>query len=71
MRAHLYIVRHDLDGEQFSLPVVGDSELQTHITEAERFGARLSEIRDMEWELDQFVWRCCFEGMLNEWSKDA
>jgi hypothetical protein len=48
VNAKLYIVRHQIDGEDFSSPVVGDAELNTYIKTAGHFGARLAKIEDVE-----------------------
>ena len=67
MNTNLYVVQHEVDGECYVSPVIGDDELRIHIEMAENFGARLVSITDVERELHRFVWDCCFEGMMNRW----
>jgi hypothetical protein len=68
MNTHLYIVAHEIDGECYTAPCVGDKELEAHVEMAERFGAALKDVIDVESELRTFIWCCCFEGRLRNWS---
>jgi hypothetical protein len=68
MNTHLYIVRHEIEGDTYISPCVGDEELKVHIEMAEHFGAHLAGVSDIEFELGRFVWECCFEGTIKGWA---
>lgn len=68
---HLYLVKHEVDGERYVAPVVGDDELVVHLEMAESFGAHLAGIMDVDFELRRFVWNCCFDGVMNRWIENA
>lgn len=67
MSQHLYVVQHEIDGERYISACVGDDELKVHAEMAEHFGAQLLAVTDLEWELERFVWMCCFEGLSKGW----
>ena len=66
--SRLYVVTHEIDGERYMSPCVGDDELKNKVNEAERFGAELKDVLDVEAKLDRFVWDCCFEGLMQGWN---
>jgi len=66
--SRLYVVTHEIDGERYMSPCVGDDELKTRVDEAERFGAELKDVVDVEGELRYFLWDCCFEGLMQGWN---
>lgn len=68
MNARLYVIRHEIEGEQFISPCVGEDELAVHARMAEHLGARLLEISDLEFEITRFVWTCCLEGEVKGWA---
>jgi hypothetical protein len=70
VNAHLYVVKHDIDGEPFFSACVGDAELFKSLNEYEHFGARLDGVLDVEIELRRFVFDCYFEGALKEWYRE-
>jgi len=67
MAAHLYLVEHEVLGECYTAPVVGEEELEAHVNLAATFGASLLSVKDVEVELHRFVWDCCFEGRMKNW----
>ena len=64
---HLYLVEHIVEGETFLSPCVGEEELSVHVAMAEEYGADSFRIIDIEYELNRFMWDCCFEGQMKEW----
>ena len=66
--SRLYVVTHEIDGERYMSPCVGDDELKNKVNEAERFGAELKDVLDVEAKLYRFVWDCCFEGLMQGWN---
>ena len=70
MNGHLYIIRHQFNGEEYIHPCIGEDEMSSYADTAERMGARLVGISDMEFALNVFLFDCCFEGVIKEWTKE-
>ncbi len=70
MNDHLYIIRHQFNGAEYIHPCIGENEMSLYADMAERMGARLLSISDMEFALNVFLFDCCFEGVIKEWTKE-
>ena len=66
-RNHLYIVRHQIEGESIAAPCVGDEEVIIHSRIAEHAGGRLESICCLESELKTWLEICYTEGYLKGW----
>lgn len=64
---HLYIVYHKVETNVYGVPCVGDDELLIHSRLIEDMGLPILRIMDMEFELENFITRCIYEGLQCRW----
>lgn len=67
---HLYLVYHRVDDAVMAMPCIGDEELLVHGKLVENMGIEIVRILDLEYDLDKFMTRILYEGLVQRWEDD-